>query len=180
MPPLRPRPHPHPPHPPQKKAKKPSVSQMIDLVVTIKTHTESSKSELSSRGKRPFKVSKYFTDDKILISAASSGGAAASSGGAAASSGGGFVGRGGGFVGRCGSFVGRTVRPNGWLHGQRRAGVFTGFTYYRFVDTPLMALLSVWLIGCVSYGQDLGQDLGQDRGQDLGQDLGLHLLICSS
>ena len=36
---------------------------MIDLVVTIKTHTESSKSELSSRGKRPFKVSRYFTDD---------------------------------------------------------------------------------------------------------------------
>ena len=104
---------------------------MIDLVVTIKTHTESSKSELSSRGKRPFKVSKYFTDDKILISAASSGGAAASSGG-------GFVGRGSGFVGRCGGFVGRTVRPNGWLHGQRRAGVFTGFTYYRFVDTLLI------------------------------------------
>ena len=33
-----------------------SVSQTIDLAVTIKTHTESSKSELSSRGKRPFKV----------------------------------------------------------------------------------------------------------------------------
>ena len=39
---------------------------MIDLVVTIKTHTESSKSELSSRGKRPFKVSKYFTDDNYI------------------------------------------------------------------------------------------------------------------
>ena len=63
MPPLRPRSH---PHPPQKKAKKQSVSQMIDLVVTIKTHTESSKSELSSRGKRPFKVSKYFTDDNYI------------------------------------------------------------------------------------------------------------------
>ena len=123
------------------------MSQMIDLVMRINSVQKSSKSELSSRGKRPFKVSKYFTDDKILISAASSGGAAASSGGAAASSGGaaassggGFVGRGGGFVGRCGGFVGRTVRPNGWLHGQRRAGVFTGFTYYRFVDTPLLAL----------------------------------------
>ena len=33
-----------------------SVSQTIDLAVTIKTHTESSKSELSSGGKRPFKV----------------------------------------------------------------------------------------------------------------------------
>ena len=40
-----------------------SMSQAIDLIVTIQTHTESSKSELSSRGKRPFKVSKYFTDD---------------------------------------------------------------------------------------------------------------------
>ena len=46
--------------------KKQSVSQMIDLVMTIKTHTESSKSELSSRGKRPFKVSKYFTDDNYI------------------------------------------------------------------------------------------------------------------
>ena len=34
--------------------------------MTIKTHTESSKSELSSRGKRPFKVSKYFTDDNYI------------------------------------------------------------------------------------------------------------------
>ena len=65
MPPPRPRSRPHT-HPPQKKAKKQSVSQMIDLVVTIKTHTESSKSELSSRGKRPFKVSKYFTDDNYI------------------------------------------------------------------------------------------------------------------
>ena len=40
-------------------AKKQSVSQMIDLVMTIKTHTKSSKSELSSRGKRPFKVSTF-------------------------------------------------------------------------------------------------------------------------
>ena len=32
-----------------------SVSQTIDLVVTIQTHTKSTKSELSSRGKRPFK-----------------------------------------------------------------------------------------------------------------------------
>ena len=44
-----------PPHE-SKKTKKQSVSQTIDLVVTIQTHTESSKSELSSRGKRPFKV----------------------------------------------------------------------------------------------------------------------------
>ena len=29
---------------------------MKDLVMRINTHTESSKSELSSRGKRPFKV----------------------------------------------------------------------------------------------------------------------------
>ena len=36
--------------------KKTSVSQMIDLVMTIQTHTESSKSEPSSRGKHPFKV----------------------------------------------------------------------------------------------------------------------------
>ena len=33
-----------------------SMSQMIDLVMTIKTSTGSSKSELSSRGKRPLKV----------------------------------------------------------------------------------------------------------------------------
>ena len=42
-----------------KNGKKQSVSKMIDLVMTIKTHTESSKSELSSRGKRPFKVSTF-------------------------------------------------------------------------------------------------------------------------
>ena len=44
-----------------------SVSQTIDLAVTIKTHTESSKSELSSRGKRAFKVSTFkekFPTDK--------------------------------------------------------------------------------------------------------------------
>ena len=33
-----------------------SVSQTIDLIMTIKTSTGSSKTELSSRGKRPFKV----------------------------------------------------------------------------------------------------------------------------
>ena len=33
------------------------MAQTIDQVMRIKTHTESSKSELSSRGKRPFKVS---------------------------------------------------------------------------------------------------------------------------
>ena len=36
--------------------KKPTLAQTIDQVMTIKTHTESSKTELSSRGKRPFKV----------------------------------------------------------------------------------------------------------------------------
>ena len=40
----------------KKNEKKRSVSKMKDQVVTIKTHTESSKSELSSRGKRQFKV----------------------------------------------------------------------------------------------------------------------------
>ena len=35
---------------------KQSVSQMIDLVMTIQTVTGSSKSERSSRGNRPFKV----------------------------------------------------------------------------------------------------------------------------
>ena len=40
----------------KKKRKNQSVSQTIDLVVTIKTSTGSSKTELSSRGKRPFKV----------------------------------------------------------------------------------------------------------------------------
>ena len=40
----------------RKKWKKPTLAQTIDQVMTIKTHTESSKTELSSRGKRPFKV----------------------------------------------------------------------------------------------------------------------------
>ena len=40
----------------KKKCQKQCVSQMIDLVMRIKTHTESSKSELSSGGKGPFKV----------------------------------------------------------------------------------------------------------------------------
>ena len=40
----------------RKKSKKLSLSQTIDQVMTIKTHTESSKTELSSKGKRPFKV----------------------------------------------------------------------------------------------------------------------------
>ena len=39
-----------------KKRKNQSVSQTIDLIMTIKTSTGSSKTELSSRGKRPFKV----------------------------------------------------------------------------------------------------------------------------
>ena len=41
-----------------------SVSQTIDLAVTIKTHTESSKSELSLRGKRPFKVLDFSTNGR--------------------------------------------------------------------------------------------------------------------
>ena len=44
----------------KKKRKNQSVSQTIDLVETIKTHTGSSKSELSSGGKRPFKVWRYY------------------------------------------------------------------------------------------------------------------------
>ena len=44
----------------EKQRKKQSVSQTIDQVMTIKTHTESSKSELSSRGKGPFKVFRFF------------------------------------------------------------------------------------------------------------------------
>ena len=44
----------------RKKSKKTNFSSndrsLLDQVMTIKTHTESSKTELSSRGKRPFKV----------------------------------------------------------------------------------------------------------------------------
>ena len=40
--------------------KKPTLAQTIDQVMTIKTHTESSKTELSSGGKRPFKVWRFF------------------------------------------------------------------------------------------------------------------------
>ena len=40
----------------KKSKKKTTLAQTIDQVMTIKTHTESSKTELSSRGKRPFKV----------------------------------------------------------------------------------------------------------------------------
>ena len=39
--------------------KKPTLAQTIDQVMTIKTHTESSKTELSSGGKRPFKVWRF-------------------------------------------------------------------------------------------------------------------------
>ena len=52
----------------KKSKKKPTLSQTIDQVMTIKTHTESSKTELSPRGKRPFKVwrfSQFFS--KILM-----------------------------------------------------------------------------------------------------------------
>ena len=40
----------------RKNRKKTTLFQTIDQVMTIKTHTESSKTELSSRGKSPFKV----------------------------------------------------------------------------------------------------------------------------
>ena len=52
----------------KKSKKKPTLAQTIDQVMTIKTHTESSKTELSSRGKRPFKVWRFFP--KFLIHAA--------------------------------------------------------------------------------------------------------------
>ena len=44
----------------RKKTKKPTLAQTIDQVMTIKTHTESSKTELSSGGKRQFKVWRFF------------------------------------------------------------------------------------------------------------------------
>ena len=40
--------------------KKRSVSQTRDQVMTIKTHTESPRTELSSKGKRPLKVWRFF------------------------------------------------------------------------------------------------------------------------
>ena len=40
--------------------KNPTLAQTIDQVMTIKTHTELSKTELSSGGKRPFKVWHFF------------------------------------------------------------------------------------------------------------------------
>ena len=43
----------------KKKKKKTTLAQTIDQVMTIKTHTESSKTELSSGGKRPFKVWRF-------------------------------------------------------------------------------------------------------------------------
>ena len=53
----------------RKKSKKPTLAQTIDQVMTIKTHTESSKTELSSGGKRPFKVwrSFYYYMDELQI-----------------------------------------------------------------------------------------------------------------
>ena len=50
-----------------KNRKKPTLSQTIDQVMTIKTHTESSKTELSSRGKRLFKVWRFFHPSGVLI-----------------------------------------------------------------------------------------------------------------
>ena len=44
----------------EKNRKKSTLAQTIDQVMTIKTHTESSKTELSSGGKRPFKVWRFF------------------------------------------------------------------------------------------------------------------------
>ena len=44
----------------EKNRKKPTLAQTIDQVMTIKTHTESSKTELSLGGKRPFKVWRFF------------------------------------------------------------------------------------------------------------------------
>ena len=48
----------------KKRRKNQSVSQTIDLIMTIKTSTGSSKTELSSRGKCPFKV--YIYSLKLL------------------------------------------------------------------------------------------------------------------
>ena len=50
------------------KRKNQSVSQTIDLIMTIKTSTGSSKSELSSRGKRPFKVYDYSANFSAIYS----------------------------------------------------------------------------------------------------------------
>ena len=52
----------------KKKRKIQSVSQTIDLVVTIRNLAESSKSELSSRGKRPFKVYDYSANFSAIYS----------------------------------------------------------------------------------------------------------------
>ena len=52
----------------KKKRKNQSVSQTIDLIMTIKTSTGSSKSELSSRGKRPFKVYDYSANFSAIYS----------------------------------------------------------------------------------------------------------------
>ena len=49
----------------KKSKKKPTLAQTIDQVMTIKTHTESSKSELFSGGKRPFKVWRFFS--KLIL-----------------------------------------------------------------------------------------------------------------
>ena len=51
----------------KKKSKKQSVSQTIDLVVAIKTHTESSKSELSSESRRPVKVWELRSENKFDV-----------------------------------------------------------------------------------------------------------------
>ena len=44
----------------RKNRKKPTLAQTIDQVMTIKTHSESSKTELSSSGKRLVKVWRFF------------------------------------------------------------------------------------------------------------------------
>ena len=50
----------------RKKSKKTTLAQTIDQIMTIKTHTESSKTKLSSGGKRPFKVWRFFS--KLIFS----------------------------------------------------------------------------------------------------------------
>ena len=50
----------------KKSKKKTTLAQTIDQVMTIKTHTESSKTELSSGGKRPFKVWRFFFSKLIF------------------------------------------------------------------------------------------------------------------
>ena len=54
-----------------KNRKKTTLAQTIDQVMTIKTHTASSKTELSSGGKRPFKVWCFFQNSSKIAQKAS-------------------------------------------------------------------------------------------------------------